>query len=450
MKKNVLICDANHGGLTLLDEYSKYTDNNLFFYDIYNKLNKHEIKNYSNRYNVTFLNLEDINDEYTVIAPVHMNPVIPVDYTHHEFTSYLVDKHKNRYGWNFKIIQVTGVKGKTTTTSIISTILDDTNRLVLTSNALVYYCKDEFKVLKENLSITPSSIITALNIALEEDVLFDIEYFIVEVSLGVIPNQEISILTNILEDYSIANNTSHASLAKKSVFRSKYVICDKKSLDTYYEQEEKDNIISVSLEDRSSDLFVEDIKYDIDTTRFCIVFKDKCFDMKCFALTDFYVNNILFAISVGLLLNMDIEDMKLSLKNMKSIPGRTSYKRINDKLVVEEINPGLNSTSIKESVENISRYSNSLIIILGGDYGITCEEIDEEKLKGFIKSVKPNNIIFTGELGFNLYNSLNDNKYNFMEDVNEALKYALNKDFEIIEVIYRSRYSRKISLKYEE
>ena len=37
--KNILISDANHGGLTLLEEYSKYTKNNLFFYDTYNKLN---------------------------------------------------------------------------------------------------------------------------------------------------------------------------------------------------------------------------------------------------------------------------------------------------------------------------------------------------------------------------------------------------------------------------
>ena len=39
-KKNILISDANHGGLILLEEYSKYTHNNLFFYDIYNKLSE--------------------------------------------------------------------------------------------------------------------------------------------------------------------------------------------------------------------------------------------------------------------------------------------------------------------------------------------------------------------------------------------------------------------------
>ena len=42
MSKNILISDANHGGLVLLDEYAKTTKNNLFFYDTYNKLSSNE------------------------------------------------------------------------------------------------------------------------------------------------------------------------------------------------------------------------------------------------------------------------------------------------------------------------------------------------------------------------------------------------------------------------
>ena len=48
--KNILISDANHGGLTLLEEYSKYTKNNLFFYDTYNKLNLDMKEFYKKKY----------------------------------------------------------------------------------------------------------------------------------------------------------------------------------------------------------------------------------------------------------------------------------------------------------------------------------------------------------------------------------------------------------------
>ena len=57
--KNILISDANHGGLTLLEEYSKYTKNNLFFYDTYNKLNldmKEFYKKKYNRFTIHFFN----------------------------------------------------------------------------------------------------------------------------------------------------------------------------------------------------------------------------------------------------------------------------------------------------------------------------------------------------------------------------------------------------------
>ena len=443
MKKNILICDANHGGLILLDEYSKYTENNLFFYDVYDKLTDRQKEKYSTKYNVRFLSLDDITSEYTVIAPVHMKPVVDIDYTHHEFTSYLVDKHKAKYDWNMKFIQVTGVKGKTTTVNLINNILKDSNRLVLTSNALIYYSKDKLKVLDESLSITPSSIITCLNIAKNEDILYEIDYFIIEVSLGVISNGNISVLTNILEDYPIACKTSLAHIAKESVFNSEVVIADKKSLDSYYNNHDA---FSVSLNDKNADIYVKNVDYNISCTTFTVATDDLEFEISCFALTDFYINNILFAISVGLILDVEIENIQSSLKNMKSIPGRTSYKYMEDKLVIEEINPGLNTTSIKESVDNISRYDTSFTLILGGDYGITCEEIDEDKLLNYIKTIKNQNIIFTGDLGYSLYKNIECDKYLFIPDLNDALNYSLEKSGKIIEIIYRTEYSRKIEI----
>ena len=54
--KNILISDANHGGLTLLEEYSKYTNNNLFFYDTYNKLNLNMKEFYKKNIMLSFFN----------------------------------------------------------------------------------------------------------------------------------------------------------------------------------------------------------------------------------------------------------------------------------------------------------------------------------------------------------------------------------------------------------
>ncbi|MDO5825245.1 MAG: coenzyme F430 synthase [Methanosphaera sp.] len=451
MTKNILICDANHGGLTLLDEYSQYTSNNLFFYDIYNKLSDDEKEYYSNRYDVTFLDKEDIddseyiNENYTTIAPVHMKPVIDKDYTHHEFTEYLVNKHRKRYLWDFKIIQVTGVKAKTTITSMIRDILNDYNILLLNSNELSYNSNKKKVILDDTLSITPASIITALNIAQKNNLLDKIDYFIVEVSLGVIPNESIGVLTNILEDYPIADNTLTASAAKKGVFSCDKAICLKESYDKYYNDVNKD-VIKISLHDRKSFLYATRLDLKINDSSFGLHYNNREYDIKCFALTDFYVLNILFAVGVGLSCGMSIDEAKEKINDIKSIDGRTSYKKIGEKIVIEEINPGLNTSSIKKSIDNIRKLDKNFNIILGGDYGITCEEIDEIELVNYIMS-SDRQITVTGELGKNLKKQLPKDNITYIYDLNAAIENCIkNSKSTVTVVIYRSEYAKKIKL----
>ncbi|WP_455645218.1 coenzyme F430 synthase [Methanosphaera sp.] len=447
MNKNILISDANHGGLILLDEYSKYTQNNLFFYDTYNKLTANEKKELELKYNITFLSKEDISkrrDEFTIISPIHMNPLFDSDYTHHEFTGYLINKHKREYEWNFKIIEITGVKGKTTTTNLIKQVLKNKNTLVLTSHNLIYSSPTESIILDDTLSITPASIITALNKANEYNLLDKIDYCIFEVSLGITSNTDIGILTNILENYPIAHDTQTASSAKKSVFSSKQVICDKESYDIYYSSVSEDNMITVSLNDTESDIFTNNITYDIKNTEINFQYNDNNATLNCFALTDFYVHNILFAIATGLLLDVSVNEIISNLKENKTLPGRGSCKFIEDKLILEDINPGLNTTSIKKCISNIKKYSTNYLLIIGGDYGITCEEINETKLLNYIKTIDETPIIFTGAVGYNLYKKLNG-KYKYFEELNKAIKYSIKLNYELIQIIYRSEYNKKIN-----
>ena len=171
---------------------------------------------------------------------------------------------------------------------------------------------------------------------------------------------------------------------------------------------------------------------------------DKKYNITHFALSDFYITNLLFAISVGLILKINIKDIISNLKSSANIEGRNSYKFINDKLIIEDINPGLNTTSIKKCVDNITKYSEDYLLIIGGDYGITCEEIDEEKLYEYLKNIKPKKIIFTGKLGYNLKNRLNKS-YTYFNKLNEAVEYCIKKtDKKIIQIIYRSEYNSNI------
>lgn len=438
MNKNILISDANHGGLVLLEEYSKYTNNNLFFYDIYDKLSKKDKQKIEKKLNITFLTLDEIiknEDAFIKINPIHMPPVIKTDFTHHEFVSYLLKKNNV----NSKIIQITGVKGKTTVTTLLKHVLKKYNTLVLTSDELTF----NSKTLIKKLSITPASIITAINKAKEENILEKIDYCIFEVSLGVVPNGYINILTNILEDYPIAKASSSASIAKESVFTSEFTICDYDCFKQFYNHHE--NVITLSFDNENADIYSSNVKYDIKNTTFDMNYFNKKTSMNHFALSDFYISNLLFAISVGLIINMDIEDITSNLRSSESVEGRNSYKYINNKLVIEDINPGLNTTSIKKCVDNIKKYSENYLLIIGGDYGITCEEIDEEKLCKYLKNINPQKIIFTGKLGYNLKQKLNES-YIYFDNLKEAINFCTTTDKMIIQIIYRSEYNSNIQI----
>lgn len=437
-EKNILISDANHGGLVLLEEYSKYTNNNLFFYDIYDKLSDSEKEKLKKKFNVKFLSLDEIlerEDSFVKINPVHMPPVIKTDYTHHEFVAYLLDKITDQ---KLKIIQVTGVKGKTTVTTLLKHVLRDYNTLVLTSDKLTY--NDE--TLIEKLSITPASIVTAIALAKNMGILDKVDYCVFEVSLGVMPHGYINVLTNIIEDYPIAKSSSSASVAKESVFTSEHSICDFDCYQKYYTKHE--NAITLSFDNADADIYSENVDYNIKNTTFNMRYFDKSFEISHFALSDFYVTNLLFAIGVALVIGMNIEDIKANLESATPVDGRNSYRYLDDKLLIEDINPGLNTSSIKKCIENLEKYGEDYLIVVGGDYGITCEEIDENLLCDFLGKINQSRLVLTGELGKNVKKGLNSSCLYF-EKLGDAIGYCeKNTDKKLIQIIYRSEYNSDI------
>ncbi|MDO5850090.1 MAG: hypothetical protein Q4P14_02645, partial [Methanobacteriaceae archaeon] len=112
-----------------------------------------------------------------------------------------------------------------------------------------------------------------------------------------------------------------------------------------------------------------------------------------------------------------------------------------------------------DMIKNIEDY----YIIIGGKYGITCEEIDEEKLSKFLNNYlknnsnhnnesnknnsnhneKPNsksNLILTDELGESIKNKLNY-EVKFIKNPEDAQKIVIDENKNIL-FIYRSNYSQ--------
>ncbi len=105
-------------------------------------------------------------------------------------------------------------------------------------------------------------------------------------------------------------------------------------------------------------------------------------------------------------------------------------------LIIEEINPGINTKAIENSIDMIKDLENYSIII-GGDYGITCEEIDEDKVSNLLDSYDLD-LTLTGDVGLNIFNKM-DKKHNYVKNYQDAINKNIKKGKNIL-FIYRSNY----------
>ncbi|MGL6297789.1 MAG: hypothetical protein ACRC1M_01340, partial [Methanobacteriaceae archaeon] len=380
-----LIVDLTHGGvimanelannltnsktldlpnLTNLDNSTNFEDNKIvknrnttikvnrvFAFDIYNTYNPINTDSKLSNSIIPIKELLELSNynikDLIIISPVHCNFKVPAKLnnitnsylTHHEAINLILSQ-KSPIANN--IIEVTGVKGKTSVVGILEKILKNNNLLILSSlGAKTIYNNNENigeidnnnnnnnnctdidnnnrttsneTVLKKNISITPASIIETINLAkskcknknIDANSKFDIAIF--ESSLGGTGNADIGVLTNIAENYSIANNSKRASDAKRQIFNSKIVVCEYETLNNYYNEyntnRKENNIINTfSVDSNNANLITMGIDYGLDNTNIDISFNNiktinnkeisGNFTIKTFAIGKHHVSNVL-------------------------------------------------------------------------------------------------------------------------------------------------------------
>ena len=425
---------------------------------------------------------------------------------HHQATELVLSLWKEEtINQDIKTIELTGVKGKTSVAFLLKEIFLENNKdtLLLSSLGAYLFRKNNDNgqklILQKDISITPANIINTIQLAKkivnpkcstfpicdknldlnermeENDIQEDFnenpytdlnyEMAIFENSLGICGLADIGILTNLVENYSIAKGQSDAREAKRQVFKSPSIVIEYETLNEFYPNEKekcKEKINSFSLNNTDANVYCESIDYDIENTCAKIIYHDlKTIDGKvingvfyldCFAPGPHHILNVLAASTTALALGIEEETIQNALSNFKGIDGRTNVREIDDVnalRIIEEINPGINTKAIESSINMIKDIDNYYIII-GGKYGVTCEEIDEDKLSKFLHEYLTNNpntnLILTDELGKSLgnkINAMNENKFKieYIEDYHEAQNQAIANNKNIL-FIYRSNYSQ--------
>ena len=563
---DVLVVDLTHGGAKIAVEIGKFhCVENIFLYDIYNTIKDDEkrmldyyniillsdeiaIRNYinnmnnnnfNNKYNNNYNINKKNNKKLLVINPIHspfnildiinrnnliyendvingndtidINGVSIKEITHHNAVNLILKKWKKSLKHeNIPIIEVTGVKGKTSVVAMLKEILIDKNPLVLSSlGAILYKNKaNDVIILNNNISISPASILETVKIAnvSESDCIkiksnksnksnisfelcesnksdvsvepdkfselnFNVSYgsCIFESSLGVTGLGDIGVLTNIVENYTIAKNTSSASNAKKQVFNCDNVVIEKETLEKYYPEKNDGNhkINTFSFNDKTANLYVDELKLDLNNTNIKIIYNniktnsgkmiDGYLDVNTFAPGKHHVLNVLASITTALTYDINKKVIIMGLSNFVGIKGRTSLKTQKGQVIIEEINPGINTKAIENSIDMIRHLNNlnDYEIIIGGKYGVTCEEIDENKVATLLDNLlwgkfKNNehhqnkefylNLTLTDDLGKEIGKKMK-NSVKFIENPFEAQKSAIENEKKIL-FIYRSNYSQ--------
>lgn len=384
---------------------------------------------------------------------------------------------------NVDCIEITGVKGKTSVAYMLKEIMleNEKDTLLLSSLGAHLFKNDLNKgelediVLVKNISITPANIINTIQYANNivnpkdgheesfEDLLnYDAAIF--ENSLGVCGLGDVGVLTNIVENYTIARGSSNAREAKKQVFNCPMVVIEEETLKEHYPKESEifsGRINTFSIYDSSSNVFAQSIDYNLNQSKIKVRYHDlKILGnekskngeiiIKTFAPGRHHVLNALTALTIALTLGIDDEAIQKGLENFNGIEGRTHLTKVGDSIIIEEINPGINTKAIESSIgmiRNIEDYH----IIIGGRYGITCEEIDEDKLSDFLNAYMMENpdvnLILTDELGLSIkkkldkLNNANSKIIKYIENYEEAQNKAIIENKNIL-FIYRSNYSQ--------
>ncbi|MDR2545671.1 MAG: coenzyme F430 synthase [Methanobrevibacter sp.] len=503
---DALVVDLTHGGVTIAIKLAKLDYfNNIYVFDLYKTLKNHDKERLLNYDIIIIKDIGELNgnnqDELLISYPIH-SPIKPDEIrkktkhskgpnlTHHKTVELILKQWKKRMmEEKIPIIEVTGVKGKTTTVSLLKSVLKDYNSLTLTSLGATLDLDNKNILLKKNISITPASILETIDLVEKTDNCecsisslttknkklnpksvsknLDYKIAIFESSLGTSGIGDIGILTNIIENYKIAKNTLNAKIAKEQIFDNEYVVIDYDTMIKFYPEKIRDKINSFKLKDYNlydnneinpntdikPNLIANKVKYDLENSKIEIEYENIKtingnelngeLNVKTHLLGEYNVLNVLGGVTTALTLEIDEEKIKEGLKNFNPVEGRGSIRLKENIKIIEEINPGLNIKAIEKvisSIKDLKKYS----IILGGKYGVTCEEINETDLSKLLDKIIDENycdLTLVDELGKSLKNKMK-NKVKFFEDHIEAQGIAIEKGKDIL-LIYRSNYTQR-------
>jgi UDP-N-acetylmuramyl pentapeptide synthase len=390
----VAVLDLTHGGVVIARKLKKITGS-VAAIDIYRKLSPGSLDELEREGIKTSREPLKASDFDLIVAPVHLDTNYPMladvavnkipVISHHQAVGQILSGYDLK---NKTLIELTGTKAKTSTAILLADILSREKKVVShTSRGLEDWSTRT--ILKKGLSITPASILTALDAVQDAGIEFDV--FIAEISLGGTGFADIGIITTIANDYKIANNTRLASDAKRRM------ILDAKPQSTLVVNNDALRFFGACRRD------IEVISFTDSVNASCNVYYESL-DAKGATLAYFlgrehgririreaadyditsYKTAFVCATAAGLAMNTNASTIELTLLEFKGAQGRMTKKSLDGRLLIDNSNSGMDIRTAEKALEYSKNEGERIVMILGEEAKEVCEGLDPAGVDRFI------------------------------------------------------------------
>jgi len=403
----VAVLDLTHGG-AVLSRKLKNIAASVTGLDVYKTLNDEEIHSLEN--DGIMVSREELKaaDFDLLIAPVHLDPNYPMlveavkneipIISHHEAVGEIID-FSGYYLNNKTIIEITGTKAKTSTSTLIAEIVSRSRKKVVSHTSRGLEDWSAGKVMKKGLSITPASVLTVLDYVLNAGIEPDV--FIFEISLGGTGSADIGIITTIDNDYGIANNTGLASTAKRQMLLNaksgSTLVINHDALRFFGACRRDIRIISFSDSiNASCNVYYEDLSskggtiayYLGDNNGSIIKGRIKINEASEYDITS-YKTAFVCACATALAMDIDERMIEETFRQFKGAEGRMKKTFLDGIMLIDNSNSGMDirtaEKALKFAGDEAQKLEGGIIMILGEEAKEVCEGLDPSGVDRFIE-----------------------------------------------------------------
>ncbi|HEX7574741.1 MAG TPA: coenzyme F430 synthase [Candidatus Methanoperedens sp.] len=400
----ITVLDLTHGGAVIARKLRKISDS-VTGVDVYRTLSIESLEELENDGIKTSTEPLDPLDFDIIIAPVHLDPGYPMlagaatrkipVISHHQAVGQILSTYDLM---NKTLIELTGTKAKTSTAILLADIISKEKKVVShTSRGLED--RRTGTIIKKGLSITPASILTALDAVNGAGIDFNV--FIAEVSIGGTGFADIGIITTIANDYTIANNTKLASDSKRRMILdakpgSKLVV-NNDALRFFGACRRDIEIISFTDSVHAScNVYFEDLDKKGGTIAYFLgkehgkihIREAEDYDISS------YKTAFVCATAAALAMDIDADTIEKAFLGFKGAQGRMTKKSVDGRILIDNSNSGMDIRTAQKALKYAQEEGGRIVMVLGEEAKEVCEGLAPAGVEQFIK----NHINELGEL----------------------------------------------------